>query len=199
MATFRRATCYRGQTWEGEALGIFGRSEAREKAQFTAAYNKRFDEFYAAEMSRTGGWVSRDSLLEIESFAAVWALDDTYRPGQRIRVTEEDTQRMFQAKLLEDMSTMSDRLKRMRPEDIERALAAERKPPRFGAEVLFTRHVPFTTDGLGATFHRERLVDASQHWTWTWTYDDGSPDDMNRIIWTYRALDKLNEEFGFEG
>lgn len=121
-------------------MGIFGRSEAQEKAQFTAAFNQRFDELYAAEIARTRGWVSSENLVRIGFVAADWAMGRTYKRGQRMRVIELDIERMFHAKRLEDASTMSARLDSMDPDDLKRAHAEEQesKSLRFRADSLFT-------------------------------------------------------------
>lgn len=58
--------------------------------------------------------------------------------------------------------------------------------------VIFERHVAFTPDGRGATFRR--ILDRKGIERWSWTYDLGVPDNLQRMIATEMAVTLLEKE-----
>jgi hypothetical protein len=83
-------------------MGLFGRSEAQETAQLTAAYSTWFDRLYGGECQRRGvADLSLEVLHQIHRVALEMAMSQTYKLGQRIRVPNLEIQKMFRVKLQE--------------------------------------------------------------------------------------------------
>ena len=84
-------------------MGIFGRSEEEEKAQFTASYNSWADTFSRGERQRRGvDGLPAEVLLEVHRVALSQAMSETYKIGQRIRMSDDEMQYLFVKRLREE-------------------------------------------------------------------------------------------------
>jgi hypothetical protein len=81
-------------------MGIFGRSEEEEKAQFTASYNSWADSFSRGERQRRGvDGLPAEVVMEVHRLALRQAMSETYKVGQRIRMSDDEMQYLFMKRL----------------------------------------------------------------------------------------------------